>query len=83
MKRLILFLIRRRLGVHKSQAFRFDNQSSTTDCYYFSNTNLIKLKIENRSFVEEKSGVSLNWLLDDDCKIHIVKEKWEDICQQK
>lgn len=83
MKKLILFLIRKRLGVRKSQAFRFDNQSSPTDSYFFTNDGLIKLKIVNHSFVEERAHVSLNWLLDDECKIHIIKEKWEDVCQQK
>lgn len=65
MRRLILFLIRTKLGVKKYQTFRFDNQRSTNDSYYFTITHL--LKIEGCGIRE--ANVSLNWLLNDNCKI--------------
>lgn len=65
MRRLIILLIRMKLGLRKYQQFRFDNQKSKTDTYYFTATKLFK--IEGCSVVE--SNVSLNWLLNDKCKI--------------
>lgn len=66
MKRLIIFLIRRRLRLRKFEWFRFTNQK-TTDTYCFNNTGLVKL--ERGSKTLSQSGVSLNWLLDDQCEI--------------
>ena len=66
-RRLILFLIRRRLGVRKFQPFKFTNQK-TDDWYYFDNLCLLK---DTASHIEA-SGVSLNWLLHTECKIEIV-----------
>ena len=70
LNRLIIFLIRRKLGVKKDQTFRFTNQK-TDDIYYFDDTSLIKTVFndEELSIRWEKSGVSLNWLLDKDCEI--------------
>lgn len=65
-KRLILFLVRKRLGLKKNEYFRFDSQKSNTT-YYFTDKEI--WKIDNDNFVVELSGVSLNWLLNDDCKI--------------
>jgi hypothetical protein len=67
--RLIIFLIRRRLGLKKYEHFRFDNQKSK-DVYYFTATELMKIW----AFGDEKSGVSLNWLLDPECKIVKLKD---------
>lgn len=64
MKRLIIFLIRRRLGLKKYEQFRFMNQK-TKDVYYFTNTELIKMECG----MCHRSGVSLNWLLNDNCEI--------------
>lgn len=65
LKRLIIFLIRRRLGLKKYQRFRFANQKSNIDFYYFTETQIEKWN----GFATEKSNVSLNWLLDDECEI--------------
>lgn len=65
MKRLIIFLIRRKLGLKKFQKFRFNGQRSKTDFYYFRKDDLIKCHIG----VCEPSNVSLNWLLNDECRI--------------
>lgn len=66
MKKLIVFLIRKRLGLKKYERFTFVNQKSNT-YYFFADDSLIKVwKISGKA---EQSGVSLNWLLDDDCEI--------------
>ena len=62
--RLVIFLIRLRLGVKKNEIFKFINQK-TPSVYYFTATSL--LKIEDGLVM--KSKVNLNWLLDKECKI--------------
>lgn len=66
-RRLILFLIRRRLGVRKFQLFKFTNQK-TDDWYYIDDFNLLK----DTGGCVEASGVSLNWLLHTECEIELV-----------
>ena len=70
MKRIIIFLIRKKLKLKKHVYFQFTNQKSQTDRYYFTSTDL--MKIENGMLV--KAGVSLNWLLDDECEIRRLKK---------
>ena len=65
MKRLIIFLIRRRMGLKLFQGFRFDNQKSTA-IYYFTPTGVMKA-YDNEV---KPSNVSLNWLLCDKCRIN-------------
>lgn len=64
-RRLIIFLVRKRLGLKKNQPFRFCNQSGLA-VYYFTSTEVIKAKANGQT---QKSNVSLNWLLSDECKI--------------
>ena len=79
MNRLILWLIKRRFGLHWYDRFRFTNQK-TNDVYWFEKCGLYK--IEYRTTHSGKvqpvgiglSGVSLNWLLDKDCKIQKLEE---------
>lgn len=66
MKKLIIFLIRKRLGLRKYEQFRFENQNSIRDVYYFADEKLVK--IENGIFYKS-SSVSLNWLLDSECRV--------------
>lgn len=68
MKRLIVFLVRKRLHLRRMQLFRFKNQRRE-GVYYFTDTELIKVV----GGQEERSRVPLNWLLDDDCEIELVK----------
>lgn len=70
-RKLIVFLVRNRLGLKKGELFRFTNQNAKDEYYYFSDTNLIKTMLE-KPYVEQ-SGVSLNWLLDDECKVEKIK----------
>lgn len=67
MQRWIIFLIRTRLGLKKGQRFKFANQASETDYYKFTDTQL--LKVYHNGYITKLSNVSLNWLLDDECKI--------------
>lgn len=64
MKKLIIFLIRRRLGLKERQPFQFVNQKSNA-VYYFTEDAIMKAW---RGDIV-KSTVSLTWLLDDDCEI--------------
>ena len=63
-KRLIIFLIRTRLGLKKYEHFQFDNQKSDAT-YFFSDAVVMK----DTGTKIRPSGVSLNWLLNDNCKI--------------
>lgn len=71
MKKLIIFLIRKHLGLKKYQVFQFVNQKSNA-VYYFTEDAIMKYWRAHT----EKSGVSLNWLLDDECEIK--KEQSKD-----
>lgn len=71
-ERLIVFLIRRRLKLKKYQRFRFANQKNG-NIYYFTTDKLIKIPEDKRTVSRaEKSLVSLNWLLSDECEVEIV-----------
>ena len=74
MKRLIIFLIRRRLHLRKGERFRFANQKND-NVYYFTADRLVKIP-EDTGWISrrEKSLVSLNWLLDDRCEIERVTD---------
>lgn len=60
MKRLIVFLIRKRLGLKKYQPFKFTNQKD--DCvYFFADDRLLKRVFYPKVRVK-RSNVSLNWI---------------------
>ena len=67
MRRLAILLIRKRLGLKKYEKFKFANQKSDA-VYYFTETNIMK-QTTHRT---ELSGVSVNWILDNDCTIEHV-----------
>lgn len=69
MKRLIIFLVRKRLGLKKGEHFRFIEQKHRGDYYYFESECLKKVTVDGNIMVEGLSRVSLNWLLNDDCVI--------------
>lgn len=64
MRRFVIFLIRKKLGVKKYERFRFATQKENST-YYFTEVGIMK-ENSGRTFM---SGVSINWLLDDACKI--------------
>lgn len=72
MRRLIIFLIRKKLGLKEYSDFRFANQKSEA-VYYFNERELVKIEYG----LSTPSNVSLNWLLSDECKIT------RDFCKEK
>lgn len=68
----ILFLIRKRLGLKKFEYFQYANQQDTEVWYYIGPTRIMKVypdpDVEGLTHTVQ-SKVSLNWLLDDRCKI--------------
>lgn len=72
MKRLILFLIRRKLHITLYKPFKFDNQKSDNNFYYITNDAVMKYNY--LSCMTTESNVSLNWLLNKNCKILTGKE---------
>lgn len=64
MKRLIIFLIRKRLGLKKYECFQFVGQKSNA-VYYFTEKSVMKQWKGDATL----SNVSINWLLNDECKI--------------
>lgn len=68
MKKLVLYLVRKRLGLKQFEFFRFKGQKSKT-VYYFTDQRIVKVY---RGGLTAPSGVSLNWLIDDECKIERV-----------
>lgn len=72
MTKLIILLVRMKLGLKKGQQFKFVGQK-TNARYFFTDTNIIKIDYGLPSF----SNVSLNWLLNDECKIIKMDENGE------
>lgn len=70
MRRLVMFLIRKKLRLKKYEIFRFDGQK-TDAVYYFTESNLMK-RWRGQTMM---SGVSVNWLLDNECKIDRARQK--------
>ena len=66
-RKFVLFLIRKKLGLNKYEEFRFIGQKSDA-VYWFTNYRLMK-RWRGQTML---SGVSVNWLLDKDCKIERV-----------
>lgn len=64
MRRFIIFLVRKRLGLEICEEFQFVGQKSNA-VYWFTKDKIFK----NWDGHIEPSGVSLNWLLDDECVI--------------
>lgn len=67
MRRFIIFLIRKNLGLKKYEKFTFVGQK-TDAVYYFTESNIMKFWHNQTTL----SSVSLNWLLDNECKIERV-----------
>lgn len=64
MKRLVIYILRKNLGLKKYERFKFTGQKSDA-CYYFTEDAIMKVWNNHISL----SGVSVNWLLNDDCEI--------------
>lgn len=68
-KQHIITLIRKRLGLKRGEYFKFANQKSETNMYYFTRTNVMKVVHGKKRVFEYPSSVSLNHLLSDECEI--------------
>lgn len=73
LKRLIIFLVRKYMGVGKWDDFYFVNQRVKDDRYYFNDTCLMKYCSSTKTL--RRAHVSLNHLLSSDCEIVIVDEE--------
>lgn len=62
--KIILALVRFKIGVRKYEYFKFSNQK-TTDLYFFAEDGLVK----DCGFGIKKSDVGFNFLLSEECKI--------------
>ena len=76
MKNFIIFLVRKRLGLKLRQPFRFKNQKSRDDYYFFDEDQLTKAvyrpkyeKWFSLCYDYIPSHVSLNWILSGSCEI--------------
>ena len=67
-KRLVIWLIRKRLGLKPYEKFKFSNQK-TQNVYYFDTKKCKVIKIVHGENYACYSQVSLNWLLSSKCKI--------------
>ena len=74
MRRLIVFLVRLRLGLKKYEHFVFTNQNSNA-VYYFTEIGIVKKELNKGHWITRRSRVSLNWLLDPDCKVKPVQDE--------
>lgn len=79
--RLIIFLIRMKLGLKKYEKFQFVNQKSSMDVYFFDDYCLMKKEYKGSNLFIRESSVSLNWLLNDKCKIKKVTPPVLPKCQ--
>lgn len=68
MTRLILFLVRLKLGVKKNEHFRFDNQK-TDNVYFITPYEVLKVRKDGLSTIVSPSNVSINWLVNPMCRV--------------
>ena len=75
MSKLIIFLLRRKLGLKKYQSFQFAGQKNKKDLYWFEDDCLMKeCYVDDNTIKFRLANVSLNWLLCDECDILIMSE---------
>lgn len=76
MKKIIVFLIRKKLGIKKNEPFKFRNQNSNSIVYAFVDNNLLKLQTrkDGSYFFCKLSSVNLNFLLSDKCYVKPMKD---------
>jgi hypothetical protein len=64
-RRIVIFLIRKKFGLKAYECFQFNNQSNDA-VYYFTDIELKKRRSSSKVYI---SGCSINWLLDESCAI--------------
>lgn len=79
MKKRILKLIMKKLGVKDHEHFQFADQREEFIEYFFTNEAMMRFNPETNEIKEAR--ITLNYLLSDDCKIVRVREwvkyKWQ------
>ena len=75
MKRFIIFLVRKKLGLKKGEHFPFSNHLNPHNTYYFTDDAVMKPFGRWKGSEDVKSSVGLNWLLDEECEIVKVEDK--------
>lgn len=68
-RRIVLFLVRKKLRVKRNDEFYFNNQKNKKDRYYFTKDHIYH--IDTKAGTIEPSSVSLTWLLDEACGITV------------
>ena len=71
MNKLIIFMIRKKLGLKRKQKFKFLNQKNPCESYLFTDDCLVKLSPKGTYLREAK--INLNFLLSEEAKDLIVK----------
>lgn len=80
MKKRILKLIMKKLGVKDQEHFQFADQREEFVEYFFTNEAMMRFNPETNEIKE--SRITLNYLLSDDCKIIRTRE-WVKYKRQK
>lgn len=80
MKKRILKLIMKKLGVKEQEHFQFADQREEFIEYFFTLEALMRFNPETNEIKE--SRITLNYLLSDDCKIIRVREWVKYKCQK-
>lgn len=76
LRKLIIFLVRKHLGLKLYEGFQFSNQKHNA-VYYFTPCEILKNEGDDK--VIKPSRVSLNWLLNDKCEIiRRGDPRWQD-----
>lgn len=71
-RRIILFVIRKKLGLKLYEGFQFVNQRSETNWYIFTRDAVMKICYKDSHV--KPSGVSINHLLSGNCKIRKINK---------
>lgn len=72
LNRASIYLLRKKFGLKKFQPFRFENQKSEYDFYYFTNWGIKKCEFTVDNTITAKivdSDVGFDWLINRDCRI--------------
>lgn len=75
MNKLIIYLIRKKLGLKKDQFFYFKNQTNKSDRYFFTDNKLKKKTTLCYGFtITKPANIRLNFLLSDEAKELLINE---------
>ena len=65
--KLVIYFLRKKFGLKNGEAFRFAEQRSKENYYFFDKDRIMKVDRDNEHI--RPSSVKLNWLLDKRCHI--------------